>query len=179
VRALRANPTVLVAFDPRYAISFLWYNGLIGFAVLGLVFLAVTGAETLYADLGHFGRYPIQAAWLGLALSALALNYLGQGALVLTNAKAVENPFFLMFPGWALWPGSGADNSRHGHRQPGRDCGRVLAHQTGRAAGLAPPLQRAPHLGSRGRSDLSTADQLASSFWWSCCSSPSSRAPVP
>jgi KUP system potassium uptake protein len=98
------NPSVLAAFDPRYAISFLWYNGLIGFAVLGLVFLAVTGAETLYADLGHFGRRPIQLAWLGLALPALALNYLGQGALVLTNPKAVENPFFLMFPAWALWP---------------------------------------------------------------------------
>jgi KUP system potassium uptake protein len=98
------NPSVLAAFDPRYAIRFLWYNGLIGFAVLGLVFLAVTGAEALYADLGHFGRYSIQAAWLGLALPALALNYLGQGALVLMNPKAVDNPFFLMFPGWALWP---------------------------------------------------------------------------
>ena len=72
--------------------------------MLGAVFLAVTGAETLYADLGHFGRQPIQAAWLGVALPALILNYLGQGALVLGNPAAIENPFFLMFPSSALWP---------------------------------------------------------------------------
>ena len=72
--------------------------------VLGLVFLAVTGAEALYADLGHFGRKPIQAAWFGIALPALTLNYLGQGALVLGRPAAIENPFFLMFPNWALWP---------------------------------------------------------------------------
>ena len=68
------------------------------------MFLAVTGAEALYADLGHFGRFPIQAAWLGVALPALTLNYFGQGALVLGNPQAIENPFFLMFPSWALWP---------------------------------------------------------------------------
>ena len=68
------------------------------------MFLAVTGAETLYADLGHFGRWPIQAAWLGVALPALTINYLGQGALVLGRPQAIENPFFLMFPSWALWP---------------------------------------------------------------------------
>src|SRR5262245_41745055 len=98
------NPSVLAAFNPLYAIRFLLTGGLVGFIVLGLVFLAVTGAETLYADLGHFGRLPIQVAWLCLALPALTLNYFGQGALVLMNPKAVENPFFLMFPSWALWP---------------------------------------------------------------------------
>jgi KUP system potassium uptake protein len=72
--------------------------------VLGLVFLAVTGAEALYADLGHFGRKPIQAAWLALVLPALILNYLGQGAVVLRRPAAIENPFFLMYPTWALWP---------------------------------------------------------------------------
>lgn len=97
-------PGVLAAFNPIYGLTFLLHNGLIGFTVLGLVFLAVTGSETLYADLGHFGRLPIQAAWLGLALPALTLNYLGQGALVLANPQAIENPFFLMFPSWALWP---------------------------------------------------------------------------
>jgi len=97
-------PGVLAAFNPAYGFSFLLHNGLIGFAVLGLVFLAVTGSETLYADLGHFGRWPVQAAWLGLALPALTINYLGQGALVLANPQAIENPFFLMFPNWALWP---------------------------------------------------------------------------
>jgi KUP system potassium uptake protein len=98
------HPGVLVAFNPIYGLTFLLHNGLIGFTVLGLVFLAVTGAETLYADLGHFGRWSIQAAWLGLALPALTINYLGQGALVLGNPRAIENPFFLMFPTWALWP---------------------------------------------------------------------------
>ena len=77
---------------------------MIGLVTLGAVFLAVTGAEALYADLGHFGRKPIQTAWLALVLPALALNYLGQGALVLANPKAIENPFFLLYPDWALLP---------------------------------------------------------------------------
>jgi KUP system potassium uptake protein len=98
------NPGVLAAFNPAYGVTFLLGNGLIGFTVLGLVFLAVTGAEALYADLGHFGRFPIQAAWLGVALPALTINYFGQGALVLANPQTIENPFFLMFPAWALWP---------------------------------------------------------------------------
>jgi KUP system potassium uptake protein len=98
------HPGVLAAFNPVHGLAFLVSNGLIGFAVLGLVFLAVTGAETLYADLGHFGRVPIQVAWLALALPALTINYFGQGALVLANPQTIENPFFLMFPGWALWP---------------------------------------------------------------------------
>jgi KUP system potassium uptake protein len=72
--------------------------------VLGLVFLAVTGAETLYADLGHFGRVPVQTAWFCVVLPALAINYLGQGALVLGNPLAIQNPFFLMFPEWGRWP---------------------------------------------------------------------------
>jgi KUP system potassium uptake protein len=98
------HPGVLAAFNPAHGVSFLLNNGLIGFTVLGLVFLAVTGTEALYADLGHFGRIPIQAAWLGVALPALTINYFGQGALVLSNPQAIENPFFLMFPAWALWP---------------------------------------------------------------------------
>jgi KUP system potassium uptake protein len=98
------EPRVLSAFNPIYGATFLFHNGLIGLIVLGLVFLAVTGAEALYADLGHFGRKPVQVAWLGLALPALTLNYFGQGALVLGQPAAIENPFFLMFPSWALWP---------------------------------------------------------------------------
>jgi len=98
------EPRVLAAFNPTYGVNFLLHNGLIGLTVLGLVFLAVTGAETLYADLGHFGRLPIQVAWLAIALPALTINYLGQGALVLGRPAAIENPFFLMFPSWALWP---------------------------------------------------------------------------
>ena len=97
-------PEVLRAFDPRYGVLFLLGNGWLGFTVLGSVFLAVTGVEALYADMGHFGRFPIQAAWVGFVLPALLLNYLGQGALVLSHPEAVGNPFFLMAPDWLLLP---------------------------------------------------------------------------
>jgi KUP system potassium uptake protein len=98
------NPTVLLAFNPLHAVQFLGSHGVIGLITLGAVFLAVTGAEALYADLGHFGRKPIQTAWAVLVLPALAVNYLGQGALVLADSKAIENPFFLLYPDWALLP---------------------------------------------------------------------------
>ena len=98
------HPEVLLAFNPVLAVSFLLHHGVIGLVTLGAVFLAVTGAEALYADLGHFGKRPIQTAWLAIVLPSLALNYLGQGALVIGNAQAVENPFFLMFPDWAPVP---------------------------------------------------------------------------
>jgi KUP system potassium uptake protein len=98
------DPEILAAFNPAHAISFLGGHGFVAFVVLGAVFLAVTGAEALYADLGHFGRRPIQTAWLGLVLPALALNYLGQGALVLSDPTMLRNPFFLMAPEWGLLP---------------------------------------------------------------------------
>jgi KUP system potassium uptake protein len=98
------NPSVLVALSPLYAASFLASHGVIGLFTLGAVFLAVTGAEALYADLGHFGRGPIRMAWLSIVLPSLLLNYFGQGALVLTDPKAIENPFFLLYPEWALLP---------------------------------------------------------------------------
>src|SRR5262245_30250286 len=98
------NVSVLLAFNPWYGISFLIHNGIIGFYTLGAVFLVVTGAEALYADLGHFGRAPIRFAWLAVVLPALVINYLGQGALVLANPKSVEKPFFLLYPDWALLP---------------------------------------------------------------------------
>lgn len=98
------DPEILWAFDPRHGASFLIDHGVLGFVVLGSVFLAVTGGEALYADMGHFGRLPIQIAWLGLVFPALAINYLGQGALVLAHPEAVENPFYLMFPAWSLIP---------------------------------------------------------------------------
>src|SRR6476619_3425134 len=98
------NLTVLLAFNPWYGVSFLLHNGIVGFYTLGAVFLVVTGAEALYADLGHFGPGPIRMAWLVVVLPALTVNYLGQGALVLADSKSVENPFFLLFPDWALLP---------------------------------------------------------------------------
>jgi KUP system potassium uptake protein len=95
---------ILAALSPIPGVEFLHARGTIGFIVLGSVFLAVTGAEALYADMGHFGRKPIQAAWLFIVLPALICNYLGQGALILTNPKAVENPSYLMAPSWGLLP---------------------------------------------------------------------------
>src|SRR5215467_3166842 len=101
---IASDPSVLLAFNPVYGIRFLFGHGIIGLFTLGAVFLAVTGAEALYADLGHFGRTPIQTAWLGLVLPSLAINYLGQGALVIADPKAIENPFFLLYPEWLVMP---------------------------------------------------------------------------
>lgn len=98
------HPEVLQALNPLHAVTFMLHHGMIGFVTLGAVFLAVTGAEALYADLGHFGKRPIRAAWLFIVLPSLALNYFGQGAIVIADPKAIENPFFLMFPEWALIP---------------------------------------------------------------------------
>ena len=98
------NPRVLLAFNPLFGVSFVAGHGVIALFTLGAVFLAVTGAEALYADLGHFGRRPIRTAWIGLVLPALLVNYLGQGALLLAEPKAIENPFFLLYPQWALLP---------------------------------------------------------------------------
>ncbi len=98
------SPDVLVALNPWYGVTFVFKHGLVGLIVLGLVFLAVTGAEALYADLGHFGRQPIQAAWFWLVLPALLINYFGQGALVLARPDALKNPFYLLYPDWALIP---------------------------------------------------------------------------
>ena len=97
-------PRIFHAFAPQNGLRFLFAHGWVGFLVLGSVFLAVTGAEALYADMGHFGRRPIQIAWGALVLPALVLNYLGQGALVLSDSAAIQDPFFLLAPKWALLP---------------------------------------------------------------------------
>ncbi len=97
-------PRILYAFNPISGLKFLFGHGATGFITLGLVFLAVTGAEALYADMGHFGRKPIQLAWLFFVLPALVCNYLGQGALVMNDHAAVANPFYLMAPAWTLIP---------------------------------------------------------------------------
>ncbi len=101
---IRDDPGVLWAVNPVYGIQFLLRHGHIGLVTLGLVFLVVTGGEALYADLGHFGRKPIRRAWFGLVLPALILNYFGQGALVLANPAAIENPFYRLVPDMLLLP---------------------------------------------------------------------------
>jgi KUP system potassium uptake protein len=98
------RPTILTAIDPRYAVNLMWHHPWHGFVLLGSVVLAVTGAEALYADMGHFGRSPIRRAWLRFVFPALLLNYFGQGALLLGKPAAIANPFFLLAPSWALYP---------------------------------------------------------------------------
>jgi KUP system potassium uptake protein len=98
------DPGVFAALSPTYAVQFMLNHGLVGLVALGAVFLAVTGAEALYADLGHFGKKPIRIAWALIVFPALSLNYLGQGAMVLADPSRLENPFFLLFPEWSLLP---------------------------------------------------------------------------
>jgi len=98
------NPVILKGLSPHYAVMFIWNNPGIAFILLGAVVLCVTGAEALYADLGHFGKRPIRLAWFTVVMPALTLNYFGQGALLLQNPAAVKNPFYMMAPDWALIP---------------------------------------------------------------------------
>jgi len=98
------HPVILWALSPHYALRFMWANPGTTFIILGAVVLCVTGAEALYADLGHFGKKPIRLAWFSVAMPALTLNYFGQGALLLRSPEAVTNPFFNMAPDWALLP---------------------------------------------------------------------------
>ena len=97
-------PAVLAALNPAYALAFLIGHPMASFLALGAVVLAVTGGEALYTDMGHFGKFPIRVAWFGLVLPALVLNYYGQGALLLKDPTAIQNPFYLLAPGWALIP---------------------------------------------------------------------------
>src|SRR5689334_23085674 len=100
-----ARPAVLASLDPRYALAYLGHaDSWVAFTVLGSVFLALTGGEALYADMGHFGRRAIRIDWFACVLPALMLNYFGQGALVLTDPDTAANPFFLLFPPWLLAP---------------------------------------------------------------------------
>lgn len=98
------HPEILAALSPHYAVLFMWANPGITFLILGAVILCVTGAEALYADLGHFGKTPIRIAWFTVVMPALTLNYFGQGALLLSRPEAVKNPFYMMAPDWALVP---------------------------------------------------------------------------
>ena len=104
LRSIVATPGILAALNPLEAIRFLGRNGKLSFGILGSVFLAMTGAEVLYADLGHFGRNPIRRAWFYLVYPALLLNYVGQGAYLLANPGQADNLFFRLAPGWALYP---------------------------------------------------------------------------
>ena len=101
---IASNPEILKALSPHYALMFMWASPGTTFLILGAIVLCVTGAEALYADMGHFGKRPIRIAWFAVVMPALTLNYFGQGALLLTTPAAVKNPFYLMMPEWALLP---------------------------------------------------------------------------
>lgn len=101
---IAAHPEILTIFNPWWAVDFFQYDPKLAFLAMGSVFLAVTGAETLYADMGHFGRKAIGLSWISIVFPCLLINYMGQGALLLSNPAAVENPFYLMAPEWALLP---------------------------------------------------------------------------
>ncbi len=98
------HPEILAAMSPHHALRFMYYNPGVTFIILGAVVLCVTGAEALYADLGHFGKRPIRLAWFSIVMPSLTLNYFGQGALLLARPEAVKNPFYMMAPDWALIP---------------------------------------------------------------------------
>ncbi len=104
VRGIWLAPQIVQALSPHHAGLFLWHNSRLAFVVLGAVFLVVTGAEALYADMGHFGASPIRRAWFAVVLPGLVLNYLGEGALLLVNPEAAHNPFFILAPSWAVLP---------------------------------------------------------------------------
>ncbi|PAW34852.1 potassium transporter Kup [Pantoea vagans] len=104
VMGIMRNPDVLHALNPAYAVEFFLHYKSVSFFALGAVVLAITGVEALYADMGHFGKVPIRLAWFSVVLPSLVLNYFGQGALLLSDPKAIKNPFFLLAPDWALIP---------------------------------------------------------------------------
>ena len=101
---IASHPAILAALNPVHALGFVTGHGFASFVVLGSVLLAITGAEALYADVGHFGKRAVRLAWFSLVAPALVLNYFGQGALLIANPKALENPFYLSYPDWALYP---------------------------------------------------------------------------
>ncbi len=104
IRGIFLDPSILMALNPYYGFHFLFHNGYQGFITLGIVFLAVTGGEALYADMGHFGRLPIRLGWTVIVLPSLMLNYFGQGALLLSDSKFASNPFYYLAPSWVLIP---------------------------------------------------------------------------
>lgn len=104
LHSISQTPYILMMLSPHWAISFIFHQPLVAFLTMGAVILTVTGGEALYADMGHFGRPPIRLAWFTIVLPSLVLNYAGQGALLLRDPNAIENPFFLLVPQWALYP---------------------------------------------------------------------------
>ena len=156
---VRMPMIILEVINPLNFVRFFMVDGLRAFVAMGSVVLAVTGAEALYADMGHFGRKPIMIGWIWFVLPALMLNYMGQGAMILTmspaeSAVAIKDPFFFMLPG-----GVPCDHG-HDHRQPGGDLRCVLAHPAGDPAWLHSADDNQTHQRFGCRADLYSGDQL-------------------
>ena len=171
VSEIMYRPDILMAISPcvrdRQALRRIWGKYL-AFVVLGAVVLCVTGAEALYADMGHFGARPIRLSWMLIVLPALVLNYFGQGALLLRDPAAPENPFFLDGAGMEVAVAAGpAGNGCHGDRQPGGHIRRVFGDATMHAIGLPAATHGAPYLEYRGGPDLHPADEPRRC--WSAC----------
>ena len=155
-------PAILGAVDPRAALGFMLHAGPgISFAILGAAFLAVTGGEAMYADMGHFGAASIRLSWFAVVLPCLVLNYFGQGGLLLAEPTAIDNPFYQLAPGLAALSSGGLRHGRHRHRQPSHHLGRLLAHPAVDPAWVPAQDAHRPHGGRRDRADLPAARQLA------------------
>ena len=155
------NPAVLAALNPRYAVGLFRLAGWQAFVALGAIVLAVTGAEALYADMGHFGQLPIRLAWLGLVLPAWSSTISARVRLVLRDPAALEHPFYHLAPGLGAVAADRARHLCHHHRQPGGDLRRVLADRTGDPARLPAAHAGQAHLGHRDGPDLYPARELA------------------
>ena len=158
---ISGNPEVLQALNPWWGLRFFIEHGWHGIFILGAVVLAVTGGEALYADMGHFGRRPIQYAWNFLVLPALTINYLGQGALLLANPEAVKNPVLHRRAGVGALSDGRAGDGGHRHRVAGGDQRRLLGDAAGDPARLPAAHGDPAHVARDDRPDLHSVDQLA------------------
>ncbi len=131
LRSIIANPEVLAALNPKWAISFFVEYKSVSFFALGAVVLAITGVEALYADMGHFGKFPIRLAWFTVVLPSLVLNYFGQGALLLKNPEAIKNPFFLLAPRLGTDSITYSGDASHCYCLTGGDFWRIFTYSTG------------------------------------------------
>ncbi len=147
------NPSILKALSPHYALLFMIGHPRVAFIALGAVVLCVTGAEALYADMGHFGKRPIRLAWFGIAMPALLLNYFGQGAMLLATPGKVGNPVLRDGAGVGALPADRARHVRRGDRVAGAHHRRVLGHQAGDPARLPAAHAHRAHVGARDRPD--------------------------
>ena len=154
------SPNVIRALNPYYAYTFMAAHVLQAYVVLGSVVLVLTGAEALYADMGHFGAKPIRMAWYFLVMPSLVLNYFGQGALLMHDPKAIENPFFLLAPDWAAAAARRALDRRDRDRLAGGDFRRLFADEPGNPARLCAAHEDPAYVGTGDRPDLCAGGEL-------------------